>query len=550
MIAAKAAGRTTLLVMGFVLLSRVLGVVRDILIGQLFGQNITTDIYTAAFRIPDILQYLVAGGALATVFVPVFTQYWSEGKEKDAWRIFGAVMTLVAIVASLLVIVMELAAGPIARAMNPALGLPSTAAPSHVSFTESVRGFFQGLFSPTLGSAEQQRAWEQVARLSRILLPAQWCFFVGGLMMGTLHARQRFLVPALGPILYNGGIIVAGVLLHKTLGIAALCWGALFGALCGNFLLPLWELRRTGAAFWIGFDTRHPGVRKVGALMLPALLGLSLSQLGFWITGSYASGEGHLSALRNAYNLTQAPIGIFAQASAIVLFPTIARLAADNDMYAFRRELHYGVRRILFLTVPASLLMATLAQPIIAAIYLKGKFTPADVPVAAAALWCYSVGTFAWSAQAVLARGFYALQDSKTPTLITTAMVALFVALCSTLPGIGALGYRGLALALSLAGTLNMLIFLFLLQRRTGGLDLRGLAIATVRITLAALIGGAVALLYLHLFWPGPTTRLNGIFTTVVAGTAALAAYGGACLLLKVPELRTIRTMLRKAPSP
>lgn len=553
----RSAGKNTLLVMAFVLLSRVLGVVRDMVINQVFGQNVTTDIYTAAFRIPDILQYLVAGGALATVFVPVFTEYWNAGKERDAWKIFGSVMSVVACVALGLVIVMELAAAPLARFMNPGLGLQQHVV---VSFWDGWRV----LLHPENAPVEQRQAWEQVAQLSRILLPAQWCFFVGGLMMGTLNARHRFLIPSLGPIAYNGMIIIGGLsqlfVAENQRSITAMCWGALVGAVAGNFLLPIWEIKHTGGRFWLGFDVGHPGVRKVGKLMLPALLGLSLSQLGFWITGSFASGEGTLSALRNAYNLTQAPIGIFAQASAIVIFPTISALAADKNWKEFRKEIHFGIRRILFLTLPASLLMAALAEPIITAIYFKDKFTQdsagvfttANLLASAMALRLYSLGTFAWSAQAVLARGFYAMQDSKTPVKITTCMVFFFTALCAFLPRVAGLENYGLALALSIAGTLNMLIFFRTLQKDAGGLNLRSLLKASLKIMVAALAASGIALLFLHFFWQLPVeathkaARLHGVLVTILASGAALAIYVLACLLLRVDELKSVRDMFRR----
>ena len=554
------AGRNTALLMGLVLLSRVMGVVRDMVINRVFGANHVSDIYTAAFRIPDILQYLVAGGALATVFVPVFTEYWSQGKQRDAWKIFGSVMSIVACVAAVLVVVTEVAAGPLARFMNPGIGLH-----------EQVKvGFWDGwraLLHPELAPPEQRDAWTKVAHLSRILLPAQWCFFVGGLMMGTLNARQRFLIPALGPIAYNGLIILGGLTQlfvpsdHRS--IESMCWGALFGAAVGSFLLPIWELVRTGGKFWLGFETKHPGVRQVGKMMLPALLGLSLSQLGFWITGSFTSGEGALSALRNAYNLTQAPIGIFAQASAIVIFPTISAMAAAKDWKNFRREVHFGIRRILFLTLPASLLMAVLAEPIICAIYFKDKFTLDEsdhftslkLVQSATALLCYSVGTFAWSAQAVLARGFYAMQNSKTPAIITTLMVFLFTGLCVVVQRQG-MGFRGLALSLSVAGTLNMLVFFYLLQVAVGGLNIRGLVIATLKIGLAATLSGGVAWFFVRLFWHLPTeatkdhAQLHGVLVSVLASAAALAVYVLACLILRVPELMGVKDMFkRKKPA-
>ncbi len=520
------------MLMAFVLLSRILGVARDMVISHTFGQDLATDIFTAAFRIPDILQYLVAGGALATVFVPVFTQYWTEGRHDDAWKVFRTVMAVVAAVALVLVLILEFAADPVARWMNPHLGDPAAG--------EAI--------APAELAARKEAAWGQVAALSRILLPAQWCFFTGGLMMGTLNARQRFLVPALGPIAYNLGQIACGLALGRTpLGIASMTWGALIGAFAGNVLLPLWDLRRSGGTLRGIVDLSHPGVRQVGSLMLPALLGLSLSQLGFWITGSFARGEGHLSALRNAYNLTQAPIGIFAQASAIVLLPTISALAAQGKRDEFRDEIHFGIRRILFLTVPASLWMAVLAEPLVGAIYQGGRYGAAEVRVAAGALWFYSLGTFAWSAQAILARGFYALRDTKTPTWVTTVMVGLFTVLCAVLPGTG-LGYRGLALALSVAGTANMVVFFVLLSRRTGGIRARELALATLRIVVAAALSAIAGNLILRLVWEGPESanRLQALLVLGGAGSVSLIAYAIVCVLLRVPELKTFRTLLRR----
>ncbi|MFM7322097.1 MAG: murein biosynthesis integral membrane protein MurJ [Armatimonadota bacterium] len=537
MSAARASGKASLLLMGFVLLSRVLGVVRDMVISHTFGQDLVTDTFTAAFRIPDILQYLVAGGALATIFVPVFTQYWTEGREDEAWGIFRTVMTVVAVVALVLVVALEFAAEPVARWMNPNLGDPRPGE----------------LVDPALLAARKESAWGEVARLSRILLPAQWCFFTGGLMMGTLNARRRFLIPALGPVLYNIGQIGAGIVLGRTpLGISSMTWGALAGAAAGNVLLPLWDLHRAGGRLPGRIDLSHPGVRKVGALMLPALLGLSLSQLGFWITGSFAKGAGYLSALRNAYNLTQAPIGIFAQASAIVLLPTISALAARGDREGFRDEIHHGIRRILFLTVPTSLWMAVLAEPIVATLYLGGRYGPDAVRDAASALWCYSVGTFAWSAQAVLARGFYALQDSRTPTVITTAMVGVFVGLCILLPPTG-LGFRGLALALSIAGTCNMIAFLMVLGRRTGGLRTGALALSTLRIVAASAVSAAAAGLVGRVLWHGPSAeagRLPALVAVAGAGGVALMVYVALGLVLRIPELHSVRALLRRPVPP
>jgi putative peptidoglycan lipid II flippase len=515
----QAAGRASVLVMAFVLLSRVLGVVRDMVISHRFGQDLITDVYTAAFRIPDILQYLVAGGALATVFVPVFTQYWTQEKREDAWTVLQTVLTAVSIIAIVFIIGLEIFARPLAQLMNPHLGELRI-----------------GEVLPAADVAARQAwAWDEVARLSRILLPAQWCFFVGGLMMGSLNARQKFLVPAIGPVTYNLGQILAGWFFGGTeLGISAMTWGALIGAVAGNFLLPAADILRSGGTLIPKLHLNHPGVRKVGALLLPALLGLSLSQLGF----------------KNAYNLTQAPIGIFAQATAIVLLPTLSAMLAKGDMAGFVIELNTGIRRILFFTIPSSVLMAVLAEPIISALYLGAKYGPVQVHDAAVALRWYSIGTFAWSLQSVLARGFYASQDTKTPTIITSAMVAVFIGLCFVIPPLG-LGYAGLALALSIAGTINMFVFLWTLRQRHPTLGVRPILAASLRIALASGVSGSIAWLIASRI-DVTASRLIAIGSVIGIGVISIVVYYIACVLFRV-DLKPVQGMLklrnRKAPT-
>lgn len=514
--AVKRAGKATAMMMVFVLLSRVLGLVRNSVLAHYFGQGPTTDEFVAAFRVPDMLMYLVAGGAIAPVFVPVFAGYWHNDRKEEAWKVFSVVVCIVAVAVFALIILMEIFAVPVTQFLNP-------------KFSDE--------------------AVQRTAYLSRILLPAQWCFFVGGLLMGVLNARERFLIPAIGPVVYNLGIILGGLLFHQKWGIASMTIGAVVGAFAGNFLLPAWDLWRSDAKFRPHFDFSHPGVREIGRLMLPAILGLSLSQLTFWITPSFLGNDGRISALKNAYDLTQAPIGVFAQASAIVLFTTISMLAARQEWERFREEVSRGIRQIFFLTIPTSALMAVLAEPLIGLLYQGGKYGPEDVHAAAAALWCYSLATFAWSAQAVLARGFYAMKDTKTPVIITTAMVFLFIGFCFLLPPLlpERYGYLGLAIAASVVATMNMVVFLFALQKKAGGLNLRGIVSSALRITLASAAGSAAAygltLLLNRLPHEG---RLMNALILLVAGGAGIVVYAVGCYLLRVPELRTVREMFQR----
>jgi len=499
--------------MAFVLLSRVLGVVRSMVLGNVFGQNATTDVYIRAFAVPDMIYLLMAGGALSTVFVPVFTKYVSDDDEDGAWKTLGRIVTLVGLVVAAVILAFEIAAPWLSRLTAP-------------RFSEA--------------------ALAQMTPMVRILLPAQWFFFVGGLLIATLQARGRFLISSLAPIVYNLGIIVGAVAFGKTVGIEAMTWGALIGAGLGNFLLPLWDLLRSGGRIPVGLDLKHPGVKRFLELLLPAMLGLGLSQLGFLITGFFLGEGGALTALRNGYELTQAPIGIFAQASAIVLFPTISLLAAKEDWGPFRQEVHHGIRRILFLTVPASLLMAILAEPIIRTLW--PRFSAQEVADAATALRLYSVGTFAWSAQAVLGRAFFAQQDTKTPLSITKAMIVLFTALCALSTFVFHAGLAGLALSMSVVAVVSMVSFLAALVRKVGDLDVRGMAAAALRIFAASAAGSAAA--WLLSGWLGgilPAGRLGSLVSVLVAGGGGVAAYVAACVLLRVPELRGIRALFRRS---
>jgi putative peptidoglycan lipid II flippase len=514
--------RAAALTVGLVLLSRLLGIVRDMVMAAQFGQNQDATIFRAAFRVPDLIALVIAGGALSSVFVPVFIEFWKEKEEEDAWRVFGSVMSIVGVLVAFLVVGMELFSVPLTRLLNPKFA------------TEA--------------------AIQQTAALTRILLPAQWCLLVGGLMMGTLTARRHFLIPGLAGCLYNLGQILGALFLSSQFGLSAMAWGALAGAFLGNLILPLWAIHRIGVRWHFGFDFRHPGVVRIGNLMLPVLLGQSLSQLNMWLTGLFLPEDARFAALTYAYNLTQAPIGIFAQAFAIVLLPTISEYATEKDWPAFRKTVSLGIRRVLFLTIPASVILAALAPQVIRLFLKQGKFTEADVPMAATALICYSIATFAWSASAILARGFLALQETRMPVLVTTPMVFVFLALAGVYMARNPDGYIGLPLATSFVGILTCGLLLYLLNRRVRRLNLRGIARSTSKIAVASLVAGVAAYFVAGRFdlWFIPpahsalTDKLFGLLSLSLSGGVALLVYVAVCLFLRVPELFTVSEMFHR----
>ncbi len=519
----RIAGATGIM-MTLILTSRVLGLVRDRVIAHQFGQNRLTDVYNAAFTIPDLLFFLIAGGALSSAFIPVFTEYVATGREKEAWRIFSVVAAVMTIVVTGFILLGEVFTPTLVIWTNPGYPLAKVA---------------------------------QTVPLTRILLPAQLCFFLGGLMMGTLNARGHFVAPGLGPVIYNFCIILGGLFLTKRFGVAGLCWGALTGAIIGNLALQWVMVRRTGGYLTRGIRThwRHPGVIQVWKLMLPVILGLALPQVSTIVNKMFASalGDGPQSALMNANRLMQVPLGIFAQATAIAIFPTLAAQAARKEIGDLRRTANFGIRSILFLTVPSSLLMVVLALPIVQLILHGGLFGPNEARMAANALVYYAIGIFAWSAHSIISRGFYALQDSRTPVIVGTGVTLIFVPLNWLL--MNWMGYQGLALATSIAATIHMLTMLVLLRIRLHGIEGGKLLSSVGRIAAASVVTALVCRLVRDVIQhrlaahAGMSVTAQAFVTLAICLTVSVVVYGALAMLLQMEEWRQLRRMLRRRGS-
>lgn len=521
------------IMMGSVLLSRVLGLARDAIISGKLGQGAASDVYMAAFLLPDTLFFLIAGGALSSAFIPVFSEMLALGDEDRAWRLFGTVASVMFVVVSGFVVVGFIFTRPLV---------------SVLAF-----GF-------------EAEMIDQIVPLTRIVLPAQICFFLGGLMMGAQQSRGRFLLPGLGPNIYNLGIIAGGVLLVERMGPAGLCWGALAGAIAGNFLLQAWGIRAEGGRFRVNFGWRDPAVAKVWRLMLPVILGLALPQVSILLNRMFAStlGEGPMSALTRANTLMQAPLAIFGQSLSIAIFPTLAAQAALHDWRRMGDTIGLGIRFVLFLTVPATALLIVLGTPLIAVLLQHGRFDAANTGETAVALSYYAVGLFAWSGQAVLARGFYAMQDTRTPVIIGTLVTLVFVPLNFVFMNAFGMGFAGLALATTVAAGLNSAAMLVVLHRRLAGhgrkdaddgagLDLGRIGSSLLRIAVASSVAGVVAWSIVRAMHataefggPGLSVKISGLLDLALGGGLGVAAYLGLAHLLGVGELTQLRSMVRR----
>ncbi len=427
--------RASLVMMIAIFASRLLGVLRDTVIAYRFGQNEFTDAYRAAFQLPDLLFFMVAGGAISSSLMPVFAKYWDKGNQEEAWRVFSSVATVMVSLVTVLVILLEL--------ITP----------------WAVVVMFPG-FDP------QRR--EMTTVLSRIVLPTQICFLMGGLMMTTLFARKRFLVPAISPNIYNLGIIFGGLALALWLGIAGLAWGALLGAFLGSVVIPMVAMARLGVQFRPRIELRHEGVREVFRMMLPVMFGLTLPGIYMLLLRVFASWlpPGAISALDNANRQMQAPLGIIGQGVAMAVFPALNTLAVHERWSELRAVLKQSLRLVWFLTAPATVLLLVLAEDISRVLLQYGKFTPSDTEMVASALRAFALGLFAWSGQALIARAFFAMRNALTPVLIGSATTLVFVPLCFLFLWGLQWGHVGLALATSISASLQMVWMLIAIRSR------------------------------------------------------------------------------------
>lgn len=523
------------LLSGMVLLSRLLGFVRDSLIAFYFGQTVVTSAYRYAFTLPDTLWMLIAGGVMYAAYVPVITDYMTQGQEERAWRTYSIITTFLFVVLSVVIPVCWIFAKPLLSHFL-ARGFPET--------SMVMMHHHRVLVHPL----------DLAVEMTRIVLPAQYCFFLGSLMMGMLQSRKMFLAPALGPVIYNLGIILGGLFLAPRIGIEGFSWGALGGAFVGNLLIQIWAVRSIGARFQPSLNLRDPGVRRCGRLALPIILGISLPQADSIINGMFVGTLGAGKAiLENANRLMQLPLGIFGQAIGMAVLPTLSQQSSQKDIKAFRRTVNYGVRLALFLTVPATVLLIVLARPLTAMVYQRGAYTAADTRNAVPALICYAVGIPAWSAQAVLARAFYAREDTWPPVLSGTFVTfCIFLPLnfilfhATDVPGT-AQATRGLALGTSIAATVHASILMAWLKRRTGRLGTGRLWRCVFRIVAASaplamatwFIARELASLPLH-------GHLLDLAQLVLAGGTGLAVYLLVSALLGSEEVQGVGQMLRR----
>ncbi len=501
-------GRAAIWVSGGILLSRILGFARDVVITGLLGAGPSADEYVAAFFVPDLLFYLMAGGYLSITFIPILSRHLAAGDEPGGWRSFAAIAKPVVVVMVLFTAAAIAAAGWLVDLI-------------YVQFPGSLPG------APTTSLNPDQIT--EVIRLTRIVMPAQVFFMLGSLLMAVQYAHQRFIVPSLAPIVYNLSIIVGGVIgsVGGEASAAGFIWGALAGAFIGNFVLQAIGARATGLRWVRGTSIREPVVREYALLSLPLMLGQSVAVLDeqFLRVFGNLAGDGAIAQLSYARRLNMLPVGVIAQAAGVATYPFLARLVAerrDADMYAtMTRALRYAI----YVSGFAVAAVVGASQTVVRVAFQRGAFDIGDTIATASVLAVLGLTIPMWAAHQIYARGFYAKTQMWTPVAIGTVWAVISIPLY--LEFIERQGLLGIPLAslTAMAGyTLNLAIVwygrtdeaessvvLWAAGRAAAGASLAGvviwfavgalggeLASMSLGRGIAALVGGAIpgALVY------------------------------------------------------
>ena len=506
--------QSTGIVMAGVLASRLLGFFREWTVAHQVGSNAITDSYYAAFTLPDFLNYLVAAGSLSLTFIPVFAQYVAEDREEEGWRVFSTVICVMGLALVALVALAEI--------LTPQLAT---------------------LIAPGFGPAEKAR----LIFLTRLMLPAQICFYLGGILSAVQYAKAQFVVPSLAPLIYNLGVILGGVFLSPKIGIMGFAVGVLAGAATGNFLLQVYGSRRAGARFRPNFDIRHPGFRLFLKLAIPIMLALSLSFADDWIVrwfGSYLQ-PASITWLSYSKTLMRVPLGVVGQAVGVASFPVLAQLYSQKKFEEFNNTLNATLKGLTLLLVPVSALTIAQSSPLVYLVFSHTRLRGPDFEATASTLALFSVGMFAWGAQNILARGFYATQDTLTPAVVGTALTFL------NLPVYWLLVRRAQHLGLAMASCLGIIVYtivLFaLLNRSTANREAGSLLVFFAKIAAAAALGGLACFelltwLETRIAW---RTTHGAFVVLVLASLAGLLLTAAAAKLLRVRELDTYLKKLR-----
>jgi putative peptidoglycan lipid II flippase len=496
--------------------SRILGFVRDMVLARIFGATPAADAFFVAYRVPNLLRELFAEGSMSSAFIPVFTEYQTLKSKRDAWELASAVFTtLLTIVIGITILGIIVASGIV------------------------------WLLAP--GFHDDPAKLGMTTLLTQIMFPYLVFISLAALAMGILNSLRAFAAPAFSPVFFN--IFIIGCALFLSPMMAEPILGVAIGVVAGGaaqFAMQLPGLSLRGMLFGFRFKPSHPGVRRIGALMVPSLLGLSVTQVNITVSTILASFfAGGPTYLFYGMRLIQFPLGIFGVALATAILPTLSAQAARGALDELRTTLGFGLRMILFIILPAMLGLILLRQPIVHLFFEHGTFTAHDTAETARAVLCYSIGLWAFGGVRIIVSAFYSLQDTRTPAI--SAAIAVAANLVFSFLLMSSLGAAGLALATALAAMVNGGVLVAVLHRRLGGVEWGSVGRSSLRVLLASVpLVVVCAWVAAAQVWTQPGEWTAKSVMLCVAIGLSVSGYLGVHALLRSEELDLVWGMVRR----
>jgi len=533
----------TMIIMVMIAASRVLGLVRNRVLAQFFPVE-SLSVYFAAFRIPETIFEILVFGTFSSAFIPIFTSYISQKKRGEAWYVASVSLNIAFLIFLFLAIIIFILAKPLYHLIAP-------------------------------GFSDAQTL--EIANLSRILLAAQAFFVLSYFLTSVLESLQRFLVPALAPLLYNLGIILGAVFLSSRFGL----YGPTIGAVAGAFFHFLIQLP---LAFFLGFrprikiDLHHSGVREIGRLALPRMVELSSLQIGKMAELFLASlvSTAAYTYYTFANSLALLPIGLFGMSIAKASLPTLSYQSAKGNFKQFTETLISLINQVVFFILPCAVFLAVLRIPIVRLVFGVARFTWASTVQTGYTLSAFCLGIFTQALIYPLTRAFWALHDTKTPVKISIGAIILNISLGAIFILVFKLQIWTLAFSFSLASLIQAILLFSFLTRKISGLDKRKVGVPFLKIALASFTSGGLMFFLLKvldrsawdkrlsfLHWIGlklPTTfdrfvldtryTFNLILLTVIVGLVGVLTYLLLAWILKVEEITLLKRLINKIKKP
>jgi putative peptidoglycan lipid II flippase len=503
------------------MLSRITGLVRERIMAGLFGASMAYDAFLLGFRIPNLTRDLFAEGALSSAFVPTFTEYLATKSKKEANDLANLVATALLVVVGSLCMLGILLSPWLVRLLAP-------------------------------GFLDVPGKYDVAVRMTRIMFPFLLLVALAAQANGILNACHSFFIPALASMFFNVTSVAAGLALGFWLGphigmtvLEGMAWGVVIGGLA-QWLGQAPLLLRHGFTFRLRLQWNHPGLRHILSLMGPAILGNAAVQVNVMVNTYFASlitdpvrgQDGPVSWLSYAFRFMQLPLGLFGQAIGSATLPAITRSAVAGKMDEFRKTLSHSLGMVFLLTLPSSVGLVVLGQPMIGAIYQTGKFDAYDTRQTATALACYAIGLAGYSALKVIVPAFYTLHDARTPMVVSLLSVFVNFSVSWFVTRHSSIGHSGLALSTSVVALFNFLVLFVILRNRIGGVYGRALFATFAKVTLAsALMGSAVYVVSGEIqsaLGTGLKARIVDLGLSIALG---LALFYFLCRLFRVAEL-------------